>query len=98
MLGYEIAQILHFGAPVLGGIICMLIGIWVSSKGWKDRIYRYSKAAVIKTLEFQENKIKTLEEKLRTAEDKIGTLEGISKRSKAHALKILGINELGKGD
>jgi len=98
MLEYEISQALHYGSPVLGGIICLIIGVLITNRGWKNRIFRYAKAEVIQIMEYQENKIKQYEKNLKNAKDKIGTLEGIIKLNKKNALKIIGNIELKKGE
>jgi len=98
MVAYEIAQAIHYGVPVLGGIICMLIGALIVNTAWKRKIHRYAKAEIISTLEQQDNRIKQYEEDLQNAKDKIGTLEGIIKLNKKNALKIIGDIELRKGE
>jgi len=98
MLEYEIAQALHYGLPVLGGIACLLIGAGIVNTAWKRKIHRYAKAEIISTLEQQDNRINQYEEDLKNAKDKIGTLEGIIKLNKKNALKIIGNIELKKGE
>jgi len=98
MANYELSQLIHYGSPVLGGIICMLLGALIVNKAWKHRIFRYAKAEIIQIMELQENKINQYEKDLKNAKDKIGTLEGIIKLNKRNALKIIGDIELRKGE
>ena len=90
MVEYELAQLIHFGAPVAGGILCMLIGMLIVNSAWKRKIHRYAKAEIISTLEQQDNRIKQYEKDLENANDKIATLEGIIKLNKKNALNIIG--------
>jgi len=98
MVEYEIAQVIRLGTPLLGGIICMLIGALIVNTAWKRKIHRYAKAEIISTLEQQDNRIKQYEKDLEEAKNRIGTLEGLVEFSKNHALKILGVIELKKDD
>jgi len=94
MLIYELSVALHYGGPVLGGIICLLIGVVVTNRGWKQKIFRYAKAEIISTLEQQDNRIKQYEIDLQVAKDRIDMLEGIIKSTKRNALNIIGNIEL----
>jgi len=94
MIEYEIAQLICFGAPVLGGILCLLIGGLIVNTGWKRKIHRYAKAEIISTLEQQDNRIKQYEKDLQIANNRIGALEAIVKKSKKSALDILETIEL----
>jgi len=98
MVEYEIAQLIRLGSPVLGGVLCMIIGMLIVNTAWRRKIHRYAKAEIISTLEQQDNRIKQYKIDLGNANDKIGTLQGIIKSSKKHALKIIGSIELEKGE
>ena len=94
MVEYELAQLIHFAAPVTGGILCMLIGMLIVNSAWKRKIHRYAKAEIISTLEQQDNRIKQYEKDLENANDKIATLEGMIKLNKKNALNIIGNIEM----
>jgi len=93
MLEYELSQLVPYGAPVLGGIICMLIGMAVTNKAWKTRIHRYAKADIIQIMEFQKNKIEQQAQQIKEKNALISDYKGKSERSRVAALKIIGENK-----
>ncbi len=95
MLEYEISIILHTLWPYLSGVVissfCIVIGILIDRAYWKPRIYRYADREIVKTLEYQKNKISQLEEELKEKNSVISELKGIIKVSRMAALKIIGV-------
>jgi len=97
MINYEIAEILHTLGPYLTGAIAggiyVVIGILIDRAYWKPRIYRYADREIVKTLEYQENKIKQLEKDIVDKNDIISDLKGHMKIAKKSALTIIGVVE-----
>lgn len=97
MLTYEVSQILHVIGPyfvgALGGSILITIGVLIDRAYWKPRIYRYADREVVKTLEYQSNKIKQLENIITDQKDIISDLKGHMKIAKKSALTIIGVVE-----
>lgn len=89
MLEYEISQILHTIAPYLVNTVSMLTGIIISNMFWKVRIYRYASSTILKTLEYQKNKIEQLEGIIIEKKDIISDQRGSLKVAKMAALKIM---------
>jgi len=52
MVEYELAQLIRLGSPVVGGILCLLIGGLIVNRAWKTRIHRYAKADIIQIWKF----------------------------------------------
>ena len=97
MLNYEIAEILHTLGPYLAGAlaggICVVIGILIDRAYWKPRIYRYADREIVKTLEYQDNKIKQLENVITDQKEIISDYKGHMKIAKKSALTIIGVVE-----
>jgi len=89
MLNYELAQILHTLQPYLITICCIIVGILIDRTYWKPRIYRYANREIVKTLEYQKNKIEALEQDIREKNSIISDLRGYIKMAKISALKIV---------
>lgn len=91
MLEYELSQILHIVGPYLINTFSVISGIIISNIFWKARIYRYASATILKTMEYQSNKIEYLESDIRIKDNQISDLRGSLKVAKIAALKIVGI-------
>lgn len=95
MLDYELSQILHTAGPIivgsLAGAICVIIGILVANLFWKARIYRFANATILKTLEYQSNKIEQQEEIIKDKNLIISDQRGSLKVAKIAALRIVGV-------
>ncbi len=89
MLNYEAGITLHYIIPYLIVLVSILAGVLVSNLFWKDRIYRYAKSEILKTLEFQENKIKSYKVETRNKDNKIKQLEARLRIIKQHEVRIL---------
>lgn len=96
MINFEISRIILPATLTIGAVICILIGIMIDRGYWKPRIYRYSKAEVIKTLEYQKNKIDQLEREIVDKNDIISDYKGHEKVSRIAALKIIGVTDKGE--
>lgn len=93
MINYEIARILQYGIPVLGGVICIIVGIIIDRSYWKPRIYRYADREIVKTLEYQKNKIEQLERDIIDRDHIISDFRGHMKIARKSALTIIGVTE-----
>jgi len=97
MINYEIAEILHTLGPYLTGAIagsvCVIIGIIIANIFWKARIHRYAKTEVVETLEYQKNKIESLEKEISNQKEIISDYKGHMKIAKKSALTIIGVVE-----
>ena len=91
MLGYEISRIIHELLPYISNTLSVLTGVIVSNIFWKARIYRYANATILKTLEYQANKIEHLEADIKIKDSLISDLRGSLKIVKIAALKIVGV-------
>ena len=91
MLEYEISQILHTVGPYLVNTLSMVTGIIISNIFWKARIYRYANSTILKTLEYQVNKIEYLEHEIIDKKTIISDQRGSLKVAKIAALKIVGV-------
>ena len=89
MLNYEFAQILHTLQPYLITTGCIIVGILIDRAYWKPRIYRYADREIVKTLEYQANKIEALEQEIREKNSIISDLKGYMKIVKKSALNIV---------
>ncbi len=90
MLDYEISRVVHVLIPYIAPTLSVVVGIIISNMFWKARIYRYANATILKTLEYQANKIEQLEEKIRDNNSLISDQKGSLKIVKTAALKIIG--------
>ncbi len=104
MIDYELAQILHVLNPIvpivvgviagtIAGAVCIGIGIIVTNGFWKARIHRYAKTEIVETLEYQKNKIESLEIEIQQKNTTISDYKGIIKISNTAALKIIGVTK-----
>jgi len=93
MVEYELAQLIRLGSPVVGGILCLLIGGLIVNRAWKTRIHRYAKADIIQIMEFQKNKIEQQAQQIKEKNALISDYKGKSERSRVAALKIIGENK-----
>ncbi len=93
MLDYELSLILRELAPYLTGAVCVIIGIIISNTFWKARIYRYAKSEILKTMEYQKNKIDQLEKDMIDKKTIISDLKGHLKIVRKSALTILGVTK-----
>lgn len=93
MLGYEIAKILHEFGPYLIAVFCVVIGILIDRAYWKPRIYRYADREIVKTLEYQKNKIEALKAEVMEKKEIISDYKGHMKIAKKSALTIIGVTE-----
>ena len=91
MLKYELSQILHSVGPYLINTFSVISGIIIANMFWKARIYRYASATILKTLEYQANKIEHLEADIKIKDSLISDLRGSLKVAKIAALKIVGV-------
>jgi len=93
MLNYELSQIVNILAPILIAIFCILVGVLIDRAYWKPRIYRYADREIVKTLEYQKNKIDQLEQEIREKKSIISDFKGNMKIAKKSALMIIGVSE-----
>ncbi len=93
MIGYELSQLLHFAIPYMGGALCVVIGIIIANIFWKARIHRYAKTEIVETLEYQKNKIESLENEIIQKDETISEYVGIIKVVNIAALKIVGASK-----
>ena len=94
MSKYIILDIVYVLTPFLGNALSMLTGIIIANIFWKARIYRYASATILKTMEFQSNKIEHLEQEIIDKKDIVSSLRGSLKVAKTSALKIIEVTEL----
>ena len=93
MLNYELSIILHEFGPYLIAVFCVIVGILIDRAYWKPRIYRYADREIVRTLEYQANRIEKLEEQLREKKEIISDLRGYMRIAKKSALRIMGVVE-----
>lgn len=91
MLEYELSQIIHTLTPYLIVVISVLTGVVISNVFWTRRIYRYADREIVKTLEYQKNKIDALNQEIVEKNSIISELKGYLKIAKMSAAKILGV-------
>jgi len=93
MIAYEISKILNQFGPYLIAVFCLLVGVLLDRGYWIPRIYRYADREIVKTLEYQKNKIKQLEKEIIDLKEVNSDLKGYMKIAKKSALRIIGVVE-----
>ena len=97
MIDYELALILHNIGPIIAGVlagsVCVVVGIIIANIFWKARIHRYAKTEVVETLEYQKNKIESLEKEIHEKNTIISDYKGVVKIANTAALKIIGVTK-----
>lgn len=93
MLEYELSQVIHTLLPYLGNTLSVISGIIISNMFWKARIYRYANATILKTMEYQSNKIEYLENEIIDKNSLISESKGSLKIAKIAALKIIEVTK-----
>ena len=93
MIAYEISKILNQSGPYLIAVFCVVVGILLDRGYWILRIYRYADREIVKTLEYQKNKIKQLEKEIVDLKEINSDLRGFLKIARKSALRIIGAVE-----
>lgn len=89
MVWYAVSQILLALEPFLGALLALISGVIIANLFWKSRIFRYAKAEVQQTLEFQHQKILNLEEALEKEQEENVELRRKLKRTRDLSLQIV---------
>jgi len=89
MISYDVSIIVKAVLPYLTMIISLVTGVIIANLFWRSRVFRFAKAEVIQTLEYQKNKIDQLEHEARSKDQTISELRGRMKIINISALKIM---------
>jgi len=89
MLSYDVSILVKAVLPYLTMLISLVTGVIIANLFWRSRVFRFAKAEVIQTLEYQKNKIDQLEHEARSKDQTISELRGRLKMINISALKIM---------